>query len=150
MTDRMHATHPCRVHANAHFTVDQCRDCAVPGYLIVAARDPATRLAELGAEASAALGPTLQRVVAGVEQVLEPVRVYCAQFGEAQPGIHFHVFPRTAEITRAYLMERPGEATLIHGPLLLDWARERYRCGEADPAVLACIVALRRALTELG
>lgn len=145
----MSEAHTYRVYANAHFTVAQCRDCAVPGCLIVATRDRVTRLAELGAEATAALGPTLQRAVAAVEQVLAPARVYCAQFGEAQPQLHFHVFPRTAEVTRDYRAERPAEAALIHGPLLLDWARERYRCTHANPAMLACIADLRRLLTNV-
>lgn len=116
-----------KLFENSHFLAEQCRDCALPGYLILSSVQEATHLGGLGKEAAALLGPTLVRVVSAVDEVIHPLRIYCAQFGEEHKQLHFHVFPRTQEITEAYLLERPEQRELIHGPVLLDWARAKYK-----------------------
>ncbi len=112
---------------NSHFVAEQCRDCALPGYLIVSSVHETSDLGGLGKEAAALLGPTLVHVVSAVKEVINPLRIYCAQFGEQHNQLHFHVFPRTKEITETYLMEKPEQRELIHGPVLLDWARAKYK-----------------------
>jgi len=115
------------VYSDEYFVIEQCRDCAVTGYLIVSARSGARDLGELAGEERAALGNVLALAVQTVKEVVRPVRVYCAQFGEKGGPLHFHVFPRTEEITREYLRENPTEQdNLIDGPSLLAWCRKRY------------------------
>jgi diadenosine tetraphosphate (Ap4A) HIT family hydrolase len=115
------------LYTNSHFVVEQCRSCPLPGYLIASPVHEAAQLDELPPAAASLLGPTLVRVVAAVKQVLQPVRIYCAQFGEEQHQLHFHIFPRTTEITQAYLKHKPEQRELIHGPVLFDWARDKYK-----------------------
>jgi diadenosine tetraphosphate (Ap4A) HIT family hydrolase len=108
--------------ANQHFTVEPCSSCVVPGYLIVAPKLPVTSLAELNSAALAALGPTLALATHVIEVVIQPERVYCALFAEQTRHVHFHLFPRTAELARQFLASHPEDA-VISGPRLLDWAR---------------------------
>ena len=116
----------CAIFSNRHFVVEQSLNCPIPGYLVVTAAKETDRLEDLDAAAVSALGPTLAVAVAAVRKVIRPVKIYCAQFGEETGRVHFHIFPRTREITGAYLRERPQERTLIHGPVLLDWVRAEY------------------------
>lgn len=135
-----------RVYANHYFVIDQCRDCAVPGYLIVSPLQAATSLAYLGDEVLGQLGPTLRLAVKAIDQVIRPLKIYCAQFGEANNQLHFHVFPRTKEITEAFLMEKPEQSHLIHGPVLFDWAREHYKSPTESSAVSEAVAQLRRTI----
>ncbi len=139
---------PYRIYVNRHFVVEQCRDCAIPGYLIVSPLREAMSLGQLDAEALRSLGPTLALATAAVEEVIKPVKIYCAQFGEGDGTLHFHVFPRTTEITLAYRADRPGQGRLIRGPVLLDWARERYRTTGPSQGVTEAIEGLRRAFAD--
>lgn len=143
-TDEIMTDSSYRVYANRYFVIEQCRDCAVPGYLIVSSRQEAVYLSELSGEALNVLGPTLALAVAVVRHVIEPVKIYCAQFGEEASQLHFHVFPRTKEITEEYLTERPEQAKLIHGPVLLDWARDRYKSAQGSRQVNDAIERIRR------
>ena len=142
------AESPCRIYVNRHFVVEQCRDCAIPGYLIVSPLQEAMTLAQLDAGALHSLGPTLALATAALEEVIKPVKTYCAQFGEGHGRIHFHVFPRTTEITLAYLADRPGQGRIIRGPVLLDWARDRYRTTRPSQGVTETIEKLRHAFPD--
>lgn len=134
-------------YENDWFVVEQCRRCLLPGYLVVRSRRHALSLGNLSADAALELGPLLQRVVRSVEAVLQAARVYVAQFGEEGGDLHFHVFPRTERLTREYLLEFPGQNDVIHGPMLLDWARERYRDEPAPPGVVETFKAIREHLS---
>jgi len=137
-----------RIYVNRHFLVEQCRNCAIPGYLIVSPREDAVSLAQLDAEALRSLGPTLARATAAIEEVIKPVKIYCAQFGEDNSKVHFHVFPRTTEITLAYRADRPEQGEIIRGLVLLDWARDRYRTAQPSQEVIEAIESLRHALAH--
>jgi len=113
--------------SNQHFVIEQSHDCAIPGYLIVRPILAASRLDEIGVLASTHLGPTLALAVSAVREVISPIKIYCAQFGEASDLFHFHIFPRTAGITTEFLRDHPEQRALIHGPVLFDWARSKYR-----------------------
>jgi len=130
------------------FVVEQCRRCPLPGYLIVRPKIRGSNLEELSADAILALGPLLQRVVRSIHVVLHPVRVYVAHFGEEDGDLHFHVFPRTERLTREYLLNFPEQSALIHGPMLLDWARERYRDSVPSEETLGALESLRGNLNE--
>lgn len=112
--------------SNRYFVIEQCRDCAIPGYLIVRSLEQVVNVSGLSGPAAASLGTTLALAVSAVGQVIEPLKIYCAQFGEETSRLHFHVFPRTKDVTNEYLRERPEEGALIHGPVLFDWARSRF------------------------
>ena len=72
-------------------------------------------------------------------------------FGEEGQELHFHVFPRTAEITNEFLRAFPGQRDLIHGPILLDWARSRYRAAKPDiwRTVLPAVSALKEEFNRI-
>ena len=44
--------------------------------------------------------------------------------------LHFHIFPRTRNITSEFIKKYPEQKDLIHGPVLLDWARAVYKYDE--------------------
>jgi diadenosine tetraphosphate (Ap4A) HIT family hydrolase len=115
-----------RLFENDHFVIETCRDCPLPGYLIVRPRREVSALSALDSAEAAQLGRTLRLAVRAVETVMRPIKVYTAQFGEAGGGLHFHVFPRTEALTRRFLHEFPEEEAPLSGPVLLDWARGRY------------------------
>jgi len=133
------------------FTVEHCFSCALPGYLIVSARAGNLTLSDLGPDALPHIGPALAVATRAIEAVIAPIRVYCALFGEEQETMHFHVFPRTSEVTAEYLLVHPEQAARIHGPMLLDWARTRYK-GSADEvfrAVSTVLAPLREHFARL-
>jgi diadenosine tetraphosphate (Ap4A) HIT family hydrolase len=117
-----------RVCRDEHYLIKPCVDCHLPGYLIVSPISGASSIAELTKEEQAALGGALAKAIEAVQKAVQPVRIYCAQFGEKGGPLHFHVFPRTEEVTREYLRENPLRGGMIDGPDLLNWARRKYGC----------------------
>ena len=138
---------PYRVYSGKHYVIEHCRNCPIPGYLIVNPLSKARTLDDLDAEALMALGHILARAVSVVREVVQPLKVYCAQFGEEDSHIHFHIFPRTKKITEEYLRENPGKEDLINGPILFDWCRKRYKNPE-DPKHLRVVIEKIRELLE--
>lgn len=141
------------VFENTHFRAEQARSCVVPGYIIVTAKDVASSLSMLQRAAAESLGPTLTLVTSAIEIVLRPEIVYCARFGEETRQLHFHVFPRSARLTQEYRSAHP-EGIVLHGPLILNWARERYSvvgASEADRLEVArATTAIRAHIQERG
>ena len=111
---------------NAHFRIEPCASCPIPGYLIVSPRVPVSSLAELSPDAQSALGATLVAATRAVEAVVHPQRVYCALFAEETRSVHFHLFPRSEWLLLSYSRAHP-ENTEISGPRLMDWARRTFR-----------------------
>ena len=111
---------------NAHFRIEPCASCPIPGYLIVSRRVPVSSLAELSPDAQAALGATLVAATRTIEAVVQPQRVYCALFAEETRSVHFHLFPRSEWLLLSYSRAHP-EDTEISGPRLMDWARRTFR-----------------------
>lgn len=136
------------VYSDAHYLIEQCGDCAVPGYLIVTPLSGANSLEDLTSEERAALGDVLALAVAAVNEAARPVRVYCAQFGETGGRLHFHIFPRTEEITREYLQENSLEQAVIDGPILLAWSRKKYARWESRGRLEAAIRRIREAFKK--
>lgn len=112
------------------FLVEHCYSCAVPGYLVVSPLATVESLDALPSRSLENLGPSLAAVTALVKEIVKPLRIYCAQFGEEQSQLHFHIFPRGAALTREYLDAFPQHASQIRGPIVLDWARDQYRCSK--------------------
>ena len=115
-----------------HFNVDHCHDCMVPGYLIVSPVTPVSSLATLSTEAQRDLGSILTAATSAIINVIAPIKIYCALFGEDHQHVHFHLFPRTTSTTAEFLEVFPEQRNQIHGPVLLDWARSRYRASNED------------------
>jgi diadenosine tetraphosphate (Ap4A) HIT family hydrolase len=114
------------VLANRHFTVEGCRDCYIPGYLIVTPRAGVESLSQMKPAALASLGPTLAMTTAAIEAVVRPQRIYCALFSEQMRAVHFHLFPSTEWLAGEYFAAHAHE-TEISGPRLMDWARLTFQ-----------------------
>src|SRR5437764_7535304 len=111
---------------NAHFRIEPCASCPIPGYLIVSPRVQVSSLAELSPDAQAALGATFVAATRTIEAVVHPQRVYCALFAEETRSVHFHLFPRSEWLLLSYSRAHP-EDTEISGPRLMDWHAEGFR-----------------------
>ena len=70
----------------------------VPGHLFLILKRHCEHLADLAPEEAGALGPIVQKTCAALTQVLHPVKIYVASYGEGVKHIHFHVIPRTASM----------------------------------------------------
>src|SRR5438309_11619359 len=113
------------IFVNAHFHIEPCASCPIPGYLIVSPRVPVSSLAELSPDAQAALGATLVAATRTIEAVVQPQRVYCALFAEETRSVHFHLFPRSDWVLSQHASAHPADLE-ISGPRLLDWARRTF------------------------
>lgn len=131
------------LYKDALFSIEQCYDCPLPGYLIVRLNEPVGSWSDLPPQTLKRIGSILQKAVRAVDEALEPERIYVAQFGEADGDLHFHVFPRTKEITKQYFEAFPRHADRIHGPLLLDWARDQYQGNEPSGKTLDTMKELK-------
>ena len=132
------------VTTTRYFSVSQARHCNITGYLIIEPLAPASDLWMLPGPALSELGPLLALCARAIHEVLSPIRVYCLTFAEEKRTYHCHLFPRSSETTAEYLKVFPENASLIHGPLLFDWARERYREDSAGNADIVNAVARLR------
>ena len=133
---------------NDHLKIEQCYSCAVHGYLIVSPNTAADALHKLEVSALDELGGVLARATRAVQSIIKPQKIYCANFSEEDSSVHFHVFPRSHVLTTEFLMEYPNQKKLIHGPVLLDWARTKYKAKpeEVWSFVQASMGQLRNAL----
>ena len=87
------------IYENAYWSVaSKASPVIVPGNLFLILKRHCEHLADLAPEEATALGPTMQKVCAALTQVLHPVKIYVASYGEGIKHIHFHVIPRTASM----------------------------------------------------
>jgi diadenosine tetraphosphate (Ap4A) HIT family hydrolase len=133
------------------FEMAHCLNCAVPGYLVVSPRVRTLSLSDLPLTEQQELGPALTAATSLIEEAVAPIKIYCAQFAEATPNLHFHEFPRTHALTSEFLRSFPEQGELIHGPILLDWARDRYAASEVEVwgAVSSTVSYLRKAFSRI-
>ena len=110
---------------NEYFHLQPCYTCPLPGYLILSAKVTSDAIQDMPEAALSALGPTLAVISRSIQAVLMPERIYTTLFCEAQRGVHFHIFPRTAWLREAYLAHYSAER-LTDGPRLLSWARRTF------------------------
>ena len=135
------------VFEDDHFHLQPCYACPLPGYLILSAKDQSETLHDLPLTALSSLGPTLAKISRSIHVVLKPERVYTAQFCEADRGIHFHIFPRTAWLRESYLTYYPSEH-LLDGPRLLSWARRTFTRPLPECDLNSTIEAIQKELTR--
>lgn len=131
------------------FRIEHCYDCAVPGYIVLSPAQTAASLSDMPADVLAQLGPVLSTVNRAIQSVVAPLRIYCGLFAEQRVEVHFHVFPRTVEVTEEFLRVYPEQREAIRGPILLDWARSHYRSSAPDVwrKVSPVVARLRAALS---
>ena len=103
-----------------YFTVSQANDYRVPGYVIILSKVECTRVADFTPDQSADLLKCLADSEALVQEIIEPERIYVMKFGEVNPRVHFHVFPRTKRIAEAYLAQVPDKEPYC-GARIVDW-----------------------------
>jgi diadenosine tetraphosphate (Ap4A) HIT family hydrolase len=112
-------TDPLVVMENEYFIAGQCRNCDLPGYIILESKVGTERLHGLSARVQPALGATIAALEKAIIATLKPKNVYCAKFGEELSRVHFHLFPRTEAVPRRFLDEHPEGKNRINGPILL-------------------------------
>jgi diadenosine tetraphosphate (Ap4A) HIT family hydrolase len=138
------------VFRNAHFQAVPCRDCDVPGYLILLPLTPADRFNDLGAPALAVLGPTFAALEGALIDIIGCERVYFLRLSEGLNSVHFHVFPRTAELAVRFHMEMTPKDADINGELLFYWARKMFKVDSPaalSPATLVTAKEIERRLS---
>lgn len=100
-------------------------ECGVEGYVIVMPKRAVTNMADLTSAELQDLSEQLAQVQGRIHEQYQPERIYCLSFGELNPRLHFHVFPRTAELREHYWKAFPEQANQpVVGPLLFAWAQE--------------------------
>lgn len=112
-----------------------CGDCDVPGYLVLCSRRPATSLTDLTGDGREELGVTLDLLERAVSSIIKPDRIYMLRFSEALDTLHFHIFPRTAELGARFALENAGDELALNGPAVFMWARRTFAV--ADGAKLS-------------
>jgi diadenosine tetraphosphate (Ap4A) HIT family hydrolase len=82
------------VHESEHWLINHRVDSALPGYLMLSAKQMTNALASLSAEALAELGVLQARIQHAIETCLQLRRLYIGRFGhDAGYSIHFHFIP---------------------------------------------------------
>ncbi|MCP5024341.1 MAG: hypothetical protein GY930_21550 [bacterium] len=127
-----------------HTTVEQSSGYRIPGYLIVTPKAACTSLGELAQEQGADLLSCISRAESLVLDIIQPCRVYVMKFAEMDPQVHFHIFPRTDEMERAYLAQ-VDDAPPISGARLTDWAWLHHESLGHGDTQIADFVAQARA-----
>jgi len=117
------------------FIVVPCRDCDVPGYLILIPRAETAMIKNLSPASQAGLGAILGKVESAVKLATNADRIYILRFSEALESVHFHIFPRTGELAAQFRQETKTVESGINGPLLFAWARKKFFV--SDPKLLS-------------
>ena len=82
------------IHESANWVVNHRTDSALPGYLMLSAKQMTNSLAELPAEALTELGGLQAKIQLAIETHLHPKRLYIGRFGhDSGYSIHFHFIP---------------------------------------------------------
>ena len=82
------------IYESSHWVVNHRIDSALPGYLMLCAKQMTNSLAALPEQALAELGALQARAQQAIETYLHPQRLYISRFGHgAGYSIHFHFIP---------------------------------------------------------
>lgn len=87
------------IFQSEYWTVAHSYNTAVLGWIVLVPHEHRTAISQLSNQEAAELGPLLQRVSAGLEELTGCVKTYVMQFAEAadHPHVHFHIVPRMAD-----------------------------------------------------
>jgi diadenosine tetraphosphate (Ap4A) HIT family hydrolase len=98
------------IYESMHWVINHRVDSALPGYVMLSAKQMTNSLAALPTEALAELGVLQTGIQSAIEAFLQPKRLYIGRFGhEAGHSIHFHFIPVHAWVEAMF------------------WKDERYR-----------------------
>lgn len=92
----------------------------VLGHLILKPVIHYRSISDIPDDLAAGMGPLFRRINQAVEEVCHPEKVYIAAFGDAFPYLHWHFFPRYAD------MPTPASAALA------EFDRGLYSCSPDD------------------
>ena len=118
-----------KIYSDNDFIVSQCATVDIPGYLIIETKQNVQYLHRKQFTAWWTLGELMAKIEKELYRIVKPENVYFAKFGEECKKVHFHIFPRTKEITERYLTQHPDTKN-INGPQIFDWARKEYKVDE--------------------
>ncbi|RON01636.1 hypothetical protein BK659_24285 [Pseudomonas brassicacearum] len=119
------------IYSGKHIVISHCRDCEIPGYMIISLQRLTSKLAELTSAESAELMNGLAFAERALNTLFSPEKIYIMRISELNPELHFHVFPRYASVTKLYLAEY--NERIIDGPLFFSWARKRFSSSQPEP-----------------
>ncbi len=119
------------IYSGDHIVISHCRDCDIPGYMIISIRRPISKLAELSLAERLELMNSLVFSERALSTLFSPDKVYIMRISELNPELHFHVFPRYASETKLYLAEYNEH--IIDGPYFFSWARKKFRSLQPEP-----------------
>lgn len=137
------------IFESASFKCSPCRDCDIPGYLILFAVAPANALSNLQSEQIEEIGPLIARIEKAVAEATQAERVYILRFSEGSNQLHFHIFPRTAKLADEFRRYYPTSGDL-NGETVYGWARVHYRTKVLSAAVRETAARIRDQLNILG
>ncbi len=113
---------------NDHFVINHSNECPLPGYFIVAIKDNITSLTDLSMPLYNEFMLLVKNTYTIVEKIIKPAKIYTCMFGELQPKLHVHVFPRTQHLTEQYVAAHDlAETTPIDAAKLFQWAKLNYQ-----------------------
>ena len=121
--------HPGLIYEDEHVTLRQAEFCAIPGYLVLRLKNGAESMADLAPGEARHVGLVLSKTARVLEEAVGAERVYILSFAEIDRRLHFHLFPRTAQILSAFCEATGGDPKAVNGPVLFEWARESYPPG---------------------
>jgi diadenosine tetraphosphate (Ap4A) HIT family hydrolase len=82
-------------------------------------------MSEFSKEEQLSLGMVLSEVTRAVEKHTRAERVYSIMFAEGTPVVHFHIFPRTKELSENMREEKPSSPGA--GWPAVSWVKEKYK-----------------------
>jgi diadenosine tetraphosphate (Ap4A) HIT family hydrolase len=109
-----------------NFQVAPCRDCDVPGYLILLPRTSASLISDMTTGQQSSIGAVLGILEKVAISATGAERVYIMRFSEALGDVHFHLFPRTKSLGDNFKADTHPTEEGINAPLLFAWARKKY------------------------
>lgn len=116
------------IFEDENFKIEQSQECLLPGYVILFVKKPCTILANLNPKHAQQLMQIIQTTQQIIQQIIKPEKIYLCSFCEINPQLHYHIFPRTLEITRQYISANQlNSDTNIDGLKLLSWAKSKYK-----------------------
>ncbi|WP_347908861.1 HIT domain-containing protein [Pseudomonas grandcourensis] len=119
------------IYSGKHIVISHCRDCEIPGYMIISLKRNISRLAELNSAESAELMKGLAFTERAINTLFSPEKIYIMRISELNHELHFHVFPRYASVTKLYLAEH--NERIIDGPFFFSWTRKKFSSSQPEP-----------------
>ncbi len=128
-----------------HFVARQADGYRIPGYVIIMSKSARTALADFSAAEQAELMQCIARAEALVQKLIQPERIYVMKFAEVNQTVHFHVFPRTAAIGKAFATAQ-GEPAPYNGARLVDWIWDAHTSLQYSDTQIEDFIIQARAL----